>query len=177
MKNFWAQPENNRIYKIGKFLTIVLDGNTLAQRLAAREEIPIEYITLDNGLVVPLEPGFKLSLMSIAKWGCPACNSAHGSGVFPSREVDADGLARCEFYYNPATKRLFMISKTCWLKYVKALGFATEEQFIDVPDSVGLVDEPAKSCTEELSACVSQPQRGLLSGMWAPVRNWLGRTR
>lgn len=62
-------------------------------------------------------------------WGCKACHSAHGSGVYPSREVSAKLLRKNKFFYNPATRELFTISDSCWVDYVTALGAETEQRF------------------------------------------------
>ncbi len=89
-----------------------------------------------NGVKLPLQAGFKLSLGTlVASWACPACHSAHGSGVYPSREVSAKILASNRFYYRPADKALFVISDTCFAQYVKGIGAYTDKRFI-VPTPV-----------------------------------------
>jgi hypothetical protein len=131
MRNFWAAPENRWLFRIGKLLENDVEGVSLAQRLAQGEEIELNSITVADQYL-PLQPRLTLSLNSLSEWGCPACHSAHGSGVAPSRNISADELAKNEFYYNPATERLFTISKTCFKKYVEALGARTD-RFVDPP--------------------------------------------
>ena len=97
--------------------------------LAGGEEIEMDVIRLD-GQVLTLQPGFKLSLANMPRtWGCKACHSAHGSGVYPSRDVSAKLLRKNKFFYNPATKELFTISDSCWGDYVVGVGAATEQRF------------------------------------------------
>ncbi len=100
------------LWQVGKLLTAVKDGKTLAQRLAEGEEIG------RNALDFPheLPEQFNLSLQSISLWGCPFCGSAHGSGVGVSRSVNIAALEGNQFYYNPLTRQLFTISTTCLRK-------------------------------------------------------------
>jgi hypothetical protein len=130
MKAFWASPNNATLYPVGRLLAVMADKDrSIADVLADGGEIEMDSITVD-GKQLPLLPGFKLSIATMpGTWGCPACRSAHGSGVYPSRDVSAKLLASCKFYYNPADKALFTISETCWGDYVKALGAATEVRF------------------------------------------------
>jgi hypothetical protein len=100
------------VLRVGKLLTAVKNGKTLAQRLAAGEEI--ERDALD--FPYPLHEQFRLSLQSIWLWGCPFCGSAHGSGIGVSRSVSVPGLEGNQFYYNPLTQQLFSISATCLRK-------------------------------------------------------------
>jgi hypothetical protein len=133
MKLFWADKGNATLYNIGRLLAVNVQGKTLAERLVNGEEFEMESIQTVNGQVLPLVPGFKLSLKTLSVWGCPACRSAHGSGVYPSREADVDLLTENKFFYNPVSRSLFTISSTCWGDYVKAIGAATKERFIEVP--------------------------------------------
>jgi len=132
MRAFWAAPENHELFTIGELLAEKDEGRTIAERIVAGEDIPIETISV-NGSALPLAAGFRLSLNSISSWACPACHSAHGSGIFPSRDTNTAGLERCKFYYNPRTRCIFTISNTCWRRYVEELG--VRDQFIDVPAS------------------------------------------
>jgi hypothetical protein len=146
MRNFWSHGDNAQIFNLGKLLSINVEGKTLAELLVQGQELELSNITAVNGVVLPLQPNFKLSLKTLAVWGCPACRSAHGSGVYPSRETDAELLAANPFYYNPKTKALFTISRTCWGDYVKGLGAAT--RFVEVPD----VKPAAKPVTKTQTA-------------------------
>lgn len=128
MKAFWSAPENARVFTVGKVLATLQDGKTLAEWLIEGESIEMASITV-NGITLPLQPDFILSLDTLDSWGCPACRSAHGSGAFHSREKDAKLLASNKFYYNPVTRSLFTISTTCWGSYVQALGAATPQRF------------------------------------------------
>lgn len=134
MKAFWADPQNAKLYTVGKLLSVVHDGKTLAQHLANGADFEMDSITI-AGRTFPLQDGFKLSLESIGVWGCPACRSAHGSGIKPSPAVSAKLLATCKFFYNPATRALFTISTTCWEDYVKGMNAATPARFVAVPSA------------------------------------------
>jgi hypothetical protein len=95
----------------------------IGELLAARDHGPktrAEYLCEGKTIDVKIymsgsdpEGTFRLSLSSINIWGCPFCGSAHGSGVHPSSDLYAPSLATNMFYYNPATRQLFTISKTC----------------------------------------------------------------
>lgn len=121
MKAFWARPENATIYRVGRVLANQADATrSIAEVLAGGEDVELEAVTIE-GKVLPLQEGFTLSLAKLPQaWGCPACHSAHGSGVWPSTSVNAGNLETCEFYYNPQTRLLFTISKTCWRDYVRS---------------------------------------------------------
>ncbi len=146
MKGYWQNPVNAQVYSVGKLLSVQVSGTTLAEMMVKGETLELESITALNGVSLPLQTGFKMSLKNVSHWGCPACKSAHGSGVYPSREVDATRLARSEFYYNPATKALFTISETCFGDYVKALGATSH--IVEVPEpkkAAALKPTPAKA--------------------------------
>ena len=130
MRQFWAAPENATLYPVGTLLATMVDTErSMADMLAGGEEIEMDEIRLD-GQELLLQPGFKLSLANMPRsWGCKACHSAHGSGVYPSREVSAKLLRKNKFFYNPATRELFTISDSCWGHYVTALGAETEQRF------------------------------------------------
>lgn len=131
MMRFWQAGENAVLYPVGRFLAMMADAKrTIAQVIADGEEVELDTINVD-GKQLPLAPGFKLSLKNVAQqWGCPACHSAHGSGVYPSREVSAKLLASAKFYYRPSDKALFTISDTCWKDYVDKLGAAVDTRFM-----------------------------------------------
>lgn len=110
------------LLQVGKLLTRTKDGKTLAQYLADGEEIGREALAFPH----PLPEQFRLSLQSIALWGCPFCGTAHGSGVGVSRSVNAAGLESNQFYYNPLTQQLFTISATCLRKQSDLAGRFTD---------------------------------------------------
>lgn len=151
MKAFWAASENAIIHPVGKLLaTKVSETETIADILVQPNgEVELDELNVD-GKVLPLLPGFRLSLANLVSvWSCPACRSAHGSGVYPSREVSAKLLMGNKFYYRPSDKALFSISDTCWGDYVHALGAAKPSRFIS-PSSMpipalatGIVEGPA----------------------------------
>jgi hypothetical protein len=85
-----------------------------------------------DGHTLPLAADTVLSLATVSVWGCPACRSAHGSGIYPSRAVSAMNLATNKFYYRPSDQRLFTISNSCRKKYVKDLGADTPARFAAV---------------------------------------------
>ncbi len=147
MRAFWNAPENRQIWKVGKLLSQKHERKTLAQYVIS-EGIELDKISI-NGNTLPLEPGFKLSLDSILNWGCPACHSAHGSGVWPSTSVNAGNLERCEFYYNPETRLLFTISKTCWDDYVEKLGAVS--RFVEVPSTTQKISAESSSQSDLVS--------------------------
>src|SRR4051812_7410781 len=76
------------LWNLGKLLTRLRNGKTLAQRIAEGEELNGETIGLD----FPLDPEFVLSLATIEDWGCPFCYSAHGTSVGVSQYVSARNL-------------------------------------------------------------------------------------
>ena len=112
------------LWQVGKLLTAVKDGKTLAQRLAEGEEIGRDALNFPHAL----PEQFSLSLQSICLWGCPFCGSAHGSGVGVSRSVNIAALEGNQFYYNPLTRQLFTISATCLRKQPELW-----ERFTDSP--------------------------------------------
>ncbi|MFN0107114.1 MAG: hypothetical protein ACKV2U_34080 [Bryobacteraceae bacterium] len=132
MRDFWARPENAVLHRVGLFLAgRVPDGRTLAEVVAGGEPVEMETIQVD-GNTLPLAADTVLGLATVAAWGCPACRSAHGSGVYPSRAVSATKLATNKFYYRPFDQRLITISDTCWKKYVQELGADTPARFAAV---------------------------------------------
>lgn len=112
------------LLQVGKLLTQIKDGKTLAHRLAEGEEIGCDALNFPH----PLPEQFSLSLRSISVWGCPFCGTAHGSGVGISRSVNVPGLEGNQFYYNPLTQQLFTISATCLRKQSDLA-----ERFVDGP--------------------------------------------
>jgi hypothetical protein len=127
-----------RLYPMGKLLANTIGGKSLAQHIADGEVIEMDTV---SGF--PLNPGYVIGLKSDGKstvivgdWACPACKSAHGSNVFPSKKgIKVKGLLSNRFYYNPATKELFSISDTCFETYVAEKGEATKERFAPAPPS------------------------------------------
>jgi hypothetical protein len=147
MKAFWAKPENATIYRAGRVLANQADATrTVAEVLGGGEDVELETVTIE-GKVLPLQEGFTLSLANLPQtWGSPACHSAHGSGVWPSTSVNARNLERCEFYYNPETKLLFTISKTCWRDYVEKLRVVS--RFVEVPLTIPIKVAETKTGNE-----------------------------
>jgi len=136
MRTFWSDPSNKQVFYVGKLLSMSVDGGeTGASILASNGQVEIgETDLVVNGRTLPLPAGFTLSLANLESvWACPACKSAHGSGVRSSRAVDVKLLADCKFYYNPQTKALFTISSTCFGDYVKGLGFAGQVVAVPAP--------------------------------------------
>ena len=135
MVAYWKDSKNAVLYSVGNILAMPVDvsGKTIAQVIAdGKTEVELDSLTLASGQVLDLKPGYKFSLRDMRDWRCPACHSAHGSGVYPSKQVNSDLLADANaFYYNPKTRDLFTISTSCWGSYVKALGAATRDRFLD----------------------------------------------
>jgi len=135
MRAFWAHTNNKTLYAVGTLLAMQYadTGMTAADVLVAGGKVEIGVAELEvSGRVLPLPEGFSISLANISKtWGCPACRSAHGSGVYPSSAVDSTLLAKTRWYYNPTTQELFTISATCLGDYVQALGAL--DRIVEVP--------------------------------------------
>ena len=134
MRAYWADANNAVLHPIGRFLANVIDndGTTLADLVLAGETVVIDSVTMATGEVLPVVPPARISLQTTATvWGCPACRSAHGSGVYPSRtkDIDRDNLMHNRWFYNPQTKAIHVISDSCWGTYVKALGAITDARF------------------------------------------------
>lgn len=150
MRAYWADSKNAVLHPIGRFLASVIDndGTTLADLVVKGETVTIDSVTLATGEVLPVVPAARISLQTTATvWGCPACRSAHGSGVYPSRtkDIDAANLAHNKWFYNPATRQIHVISDTCWGTYVKAMGAITDARFkapVIVPQVDPLPDTP-----------------------------------
>jgi hypothetical protein len=145
MRNaFWAN--TLVLWVIGKFLSTVVsylvDGvertGSVAQALIDGVSFEIDSLTLPTGQTLEVNPPQVLSLKTISDktrgWGCPACYSAHGSGVYPSRDVSEKLLKSTDWYYDPKQKQVFTISSTCYDEYVKAFGMAN--RIIPVPAKV-----------------------------------------
>jgi hypothetical protein len=132
MRDFWADPKNAVLHPVGRLLEATApDGRMLAEIVAGGEPVEIETISV-NGHTLPLAADTVLRLATVSVWGCPACRSAHGSGIYPSRAVSAMKLATNKFYYRPSDQRLFTISTTCWKDYVKEPGADTPARFAAV---------------------------------------------
>ena len=118
------------IWKIGKFLARPIGKGTdalrLADVLAAGKTVRGIKSIKAFGHVLPIEPAFDLSIATVKYWGCPACQSAHGTGIGSSGSYsklpNADNLAfDNDFYYIPSQQRIVTISKTCYKHYVKGM--------------------------------------------------------
>ncbi len=134
MKAFWANAANAVLVALGQ-LFAWSDGKERIADVLARNggvvDLP-ETIEID-GVSFPLaEESKHLSMLtadgksytsSFKLWQCPACQSAHGSGTYPSKAIDADGLASNQVYYSPVTKQLFTISDSCYAGTKKSPGY------------------------------------------------------
>lgn len=125
MIQYWADPDNQRLIPIGKLLAVLYAGKALAQWMLEGMEIPLPSVKI-AGVSLPLREGFVLSLRTVADWGCPACHSAHGSGVAPSKDVSFKGLVANKFFYNPATQSILSVSTTCQTTYLADLGITPD---------------------------------------------------
>lgn len=131
MKAYFTNKDNAKIYVIGKILSHVVNGKSVAAHLLAGEKIELTSVQ-SNGRNLPLTPGYVLSLDTLKTvWGCPVCKSAHGTGESPSPKKDVELLEGCKFYYNPVTRNLFTISASCWSNWVKGLNFT--RNFVETP--------------------------------------------
>lgn len=130
MRAFWQDTSNAVLYPIGRLLALAVAGKTLAEHLLAGESIELETVTAPNGVTLPLK-NTVLALKS-PTWLCPACKSAHGTGIAPSKKQKRSGLEQNEWYYNPATQTIFVISNTCRKVYCTDLG-VTDKRFPAAP--------------------------------------------
>lgn len=122
MRAYWKQPVNASLIPVGRILSAKASATqSCADVIADKGTIELEAILSTDGKTLPLASGFSMSLANIRTWGCPACHSAHGSGVAPSRDLDAENLATNDFFYRPADKTVITISDTCYRQYVKDL--------------------------------------------------------
>lgn len=131
MKSYWSDKSNAVLLSVGRLLAQSFNGKTLAAHVLAGETLELPAVSV-NGQSYPLADGFQISMANIKTWGCPACHSAHGSGVGTSRDRNEGLLASNAFYYNPASKTLVTISDTCFSNYVVALGANKAERFVAV---------------------------------------------
>jgi hypothetical protein len=131
MRAFWSDKLNSTLYDVGQILAQVVEGKTLAEHIAEGHSFTLGAVKSPNEVRLQLRPGQVFSLATLNSWGCPACHSAHGSGRYPSREVDSKGLASNVFYYRPADQTLFTISRTCWQQYVIDLGATKGNRFAE----------------------------------------------
>lgn len=125
MKGFYSDAANAVLFPVGALLAIREAGRTLAEWLIDGEEIDLTVIRI-NGIEFPLQDGFKLTLgAGFERWACPACRSAHGSNIGVSaggNGVNGATLKTNRFFYSPVSRALFVISATCWDKYVTGSG-------------------------------------------------------
>jgi hypothetical protein len=144
MRLFWQDKANAVLFPVGKLLSAQASKTqTIADVLASGGEVEMDSITV-GGKVLSIAPSHqKLSLSNApTTWACPACRSAHGSGIYPSQKVDADLLADNKFFYRPSDKVLFSISVTCWRDYITALGANTPERFRSASEAPVPKQEP-----------------------------------
>jgi hypothetical protein len=115
--------KNATILKLGNLLAVKqADGKTLAEVLATTGKVTVPRIKLNDGSVMAPSNVQELTFDNIGEWGCPACGSAHGSGMGSSNAIKVSGLQSIEFYYGVESKTLFTVSRTCFGDYVKATG-------------------------------------------------------
>ena len=129
----WSHDKNMRLFPVGKLLARPINGKQdslrLADVVAKGGEIKMSAVII-GGKAYPLQDGFAISLKTCPQsWGCLVCGSAHGSGIKPSKRVDADGLADNVFYYRPSDRAMFSISATCWKDYVVNAKVEREKRF------------------------------------------------
>lgn len=131
MAMFFADPTNAHLVPVGKLLALASGQGTktLADLLMAGETLELDTVRIGNR-DMPLAPGYTISLDTVAStWGCPACKSAHGTGVGPSPSKSKKGLEANKWFYNPLTLALYTFSASCWDDYVKGKGNATTARF------------------------------------------------
>jgi len=122
----------NVIFRLGHLLSaetgkVLPKGikETIAHVLASGGSFDLGSSFEYGGKVVALASPLVLSLASIDLWACPACQSAHGSRVRSSGSSGADippsvaGLKSNIWYYSPVARRIFVVSSTCFDKYVE----------------------------------------------------------
>jgi hypothetical protein len=160
MTAYWQDAANAVLYPVGNLLSVSIgNGRTLADVIASGEEVELGDSIEVEGVKLPLQDGAKLSLANLAQsWGCVACRSAHGSAVYPSREVSVKGLKENKFFYNPATRALFVISDTCWKDYVVKLGAALPTRFMGPKQHKAILDALQASITKDVEAAKAEPQ-------------------
>lgn len=131
------------LYRLGQLLREEDgSGRTLAQGMVDGEEYQLNEIVCAQGQCLPLVPPLIISLRS-ANWHCPFCQSAHGTGVGVSNSsgegANAKNLATNQFYYDAGLAKAYVISKSCYDSYVRALGYA--HQIADVSEYVSAATE------------------------------------
>jgi hypothetical protein len=130
MTAWLAASDNATLVPFGKFLALAhhVDESTkqvvtLAEYIFGGGSFSVDSLVIAGTKVKLAEPQ-EICLDTCATengWGCVACRSAHGSGIYPSKRVDIKGLSENKWYYNPATRRIFTISSTCFRDYVTGL--------------------------------------------------------
>lgn len=164
MRQFWSSKDTAVIWYVGQLLACMAeDGRSLAAHVYDGDSITLtslEVLTVTNQsrtleLAEPLIISIETTADKANGWGCPACHSAHGTGVSSSHaKKSVPGLEHNHWYYNPSTKRLFVISDTCHSTYCvdlmpgdspKAQERAWRKRVVTVPDA------PATTATVKAS--------------------------
>lgn len=123
-----------KLYSVGYLLASVVNGKSIAAHIEADNAYSkvLKTVTI-NGTRYPLRDGYTLSLATCRTptksdgtpsdtphWGCLACGSAHGSGIYPSKgNPKAKGLVTNQFFYSVESRDMFCISDTCWKTYIR----------------------------------------------------------
>jgi hypothetical protein len=120
--------ESKVILSLGSLLSVkAKDGNTLAAHIASGANIPVPKVRLADGSVIAPKNVQSLSLENVKTWGCPSCQSAHGTGVGASHgAVSEKGLRANRWYYAVDSQTLFVISDTCFDSYVGGSGLKAQ---------------------------------------------------
>lgn len=129
-RSFFSDPAHTPIWRVGRILAKRnKSGVSLAETLIANGFVTFGAFKTLNGQTVKPRDGesFRISFSNLKVWGCPFCESAHGTAVGCSSNGDNSvpklaALLSNTFYYAPLTCELFVISDTCYKNYVRDLG-------------------------------------------------------
>jgi hypothetical protein len=123
MTEYNQDKDNQILWEIGTFLSRPYDGKrNLAQAIVDGETIEIDPDGIVmNGTTIYLQGGMELSQENFLEFACPACNSLHGSNLYPSKGLSAKNLAINKFFYNPTTHKMFIISNSCLTQYFEGI--------------------------------------------------------
>jgi hypothetical protein len=144
--------EDERIQRMADFMTtnapIVSFGKNFFSATHAAKILSDAGLLLASPLVVgghsfPLADGEQhITNAGDSTWLCPACGSAHGTGLHPSPKVSAKGIMSNSMFWSPVLNRLFSISDTCWREYVSKPGLA--KHVVHVARYVADAKKPAR---------------------------------
>jgi hypothetical protein len=123
MTEYNEDKDNQLLWEIGTFLSRPYDAKrNLAQAIVDGETIEIDADGIVmNGTTIYLQGGMELSQDTFLEFACPACNSLHGSNLYPSKGLSAKNLAINKFFYNPTTHKMFIISNSCLTQYFEGI--------------------------------------------------------